>query len=311
MEQWPLSRVLRNENVRNLEVRMRRIGSDRQRIFSHSGAIVREPSGKQIAFLTINDVTERKKAEQRLILLDTSVSNLNDIVLITDAEPIDEPGPRIVFVNAAFERITGYASSEALGRSPRFLAGAKTDRRILAEIRQALMKRQPIRRQIINCRKDGTEYWLDTDIVPIFDAAGKCTHFAAIGSDITEEKKTEEQIAEQAALLDKTRDAIVVRDLKGKILFWNKGAERMYGWKRQEAVGRNIGELLYTNPKKFEELNELTISQGEWYGEVQQLTRDRTRDYRRRTRRTLIRDNEGHPKSMLRDQYGCHREEED
>jgi len=66
VEQWPLSRVLRNESVRNLEVRLRRIGSDWQRIFSHSGAIVREPSGKQIAFLTINDITERKHAEDEI-----------------------------------------------------------------------------------------------------------------------------------------------------------------------------------------------------------------------------------------------------
>jgi signal transduction histidine kinase len=66
LEQWPLSRVLRNESVRNLEVRLRRIGSDWQRIFSHSGAIVREPSGKQIAFLTINDITERKHAEDEI-----------------------------------------------------------------------------------------------------------------------------------------------------------------------------------------------------------------------------------------------------
>ncbi len=66
IEQWPLLRVLRNENVRNLEVRMRWIGSDRQRVFSHSGAILREPSGKQIAFLTIDDITERKHAEDEI-----------------------------------------------------------------------------------------------------------------------------------------------------------------------------------------------------------------------------------------------------
>jgi PAS domain S-box-containing protein len=73
LEQWPLSRVLRNESVRNLEVRLRRIGSDWQRIFSHSGAIVREPSGKQIAFLTINDITKRKHAEDEIRVLNAEL----------------------------------------------------------------------------------------------------------------------------------------------------------------------------------------------------------------------------------------------
>ena len=426
LEQWPLSRILRNEDIRNLEVRLRRIGSEWQRIFSHSGAIVREASGKQTAFLTINDITERKKSEQRLTLLAACVSQLNDIVLITESNPINEPGPRIVFVNEAFERITGYTSAEAIGPSPRFLQGAKTDRRILTEIRLALAQHQPIRRQIINYGKEGNEYWLDMDIVPIFDVLGKCTHFVAIESDISEAKKNEEQllwktaffeaqvhsaldgilivdgegnkilqnqrmvdlwalpleiandsgdqrqfewichrikmprqfaekvaylyahpdevshdeielidgrffyrysapvrgkdgkyygriwafrdmtdrklaeaqIAEQAAFLDKARDAILVRDLAGNILFWNKGAERMYGWPRQEVVGRNIGEFLYTDPKKFEEVNDLTISRGEWHGELQHLTKERNQ-ITVEGRWTLIRDNEGHPKSVL------------
>jgi signal transduction histidine kinase len=72
----------------------------------------------------------------------------------------------------------------------------------------------------------------------------------------------------------------------------------MYGWTRQEAVGRNIGELLYTDPKKFEEANGLAISQGEWHGELQHLTKDRG-EITVEARWTLIRDNEGHPKSVL------------
>ena len=120
----------------------------------------------------------------------------------------------------------------------------------------------------------------------------------ALQTEMVEGKRGEEQIAEQAALLDKARDSILVRDLEGKILFWNKGSERMYGWTRQEAVGRNIGELLYPNPKKFEEIKGQTISQDEWHGELQQLTKDR-QELTVEARWTLIRDNEGHPKSVL------------
>lgn len=241
---------------------------------------------------------EHRQAEQALTLLTTCVSHLNDIVLITEAEPLDEPGPRIVFVNEAFERLTGYTRAEALGKSPRFLQGEKTDRRILAEIREALTQRRPIRSEIINYGKDGTEYWFDMDIVPIFSATGKCTHYAAIERDITDRKRAEERIAEQAALLDKAQDAIITRDLEGKILFWNKGAERMYGWRGEEVVGGNVGGLLYAHPKKFAEAHRQAIRQGEWHGELQHLTKDR-REITVEARWTVIRDKEGQPKSVL------------
>ena len=74
-------------------------------------------------------------AQQQLALLEACVARLNDIVLITEADPYDEPGPRIVFVNDAFERLTGYRREEVLGKSPRFLQGPLTDRGELDRIR--------------------------------------------------------------------------------------------------------------------------------------------------------------------------------
>jgi PAS domain S-box-containing protein len=140
--------------------------------------------------------------------------------------------------------------------------------------------------------------FLDRYSAPVRNKDGK--HYGRIWAfrDITDRKRANERIAEQAALLDKARDAILVRDLEGKILFWNQGAARMYGWTSQEVVGRNIGGLLYTNPEKFEEVNGLAVSQGEWHGELQHLTKDR-REITIEARWTLIRDNEGQPKSVL------------
>ncbi len=187
---------------------------------------VYQAGDKKVIQCNIRDITARKKSDQRMILLDTCVSNLNDIVLIMEADPIDEPGPRIVFVNDAFERITGYTSKEALGRSPRFLHGEKTDRGILAEIHQAMAQRQPIRRQIIHYAKDGTERWFDIDIIPIFDAAGKCTHFATIKRDITEGKKSEEQLLWKTAFFEaevnSALDGIIVVDSEGQKVLQNQ-----------------------------------------------------------------------------------------
>jgi PAS domain S-box-containing protein len=381
---------------------------------------------QQVIQCNIRDITEKKVAQRRANLLDTCIANLNDIILITDASPLEEPGPKIVFVNDAFERITGYSSSDAIGRSPRFLQGKKTDHGVLREIHQALVQEQPIRRQVVNYRKNGTEYLMDIDMVPVLNGDGKCTNFVAIEHDITEQKlaehalvaserkfrmlfdlaidgifmvrdgvfvdcnpkgleifgatreqlignspasfsppsqpdgrnsvekaeelhqltlegfpqtfawdqlrldgtlihtdvslnrlelgdvvyvhavvrdvsarrRAEEQIAEQASLLDQTQDAIIVRDLEGRILFWNKGAERMYGWTSQEVKGIDLDGFLEKNPKKFSEVNNLTIKNDEWSGELQHFTRDGT-ELTIESRWTLIRGQDGQPKSTL------------
>lgn len=220
-------------------------------------------SDKKVIQCNIRDITERKKSEQRLNLLNTCIANLNDIVLVTEADPIDEPGPRIVFVNEAFERLTGYNSAEALGRSPRFLQGEKTDRRILTEIRQALTQHLPIRRQIINYGKDGTEYWLDIDIVPILNATGKCTHFAAIERDITEQKRAEMGAIRLASIVESSDDAIIGKDLNSIITSWNEGAKRLFGYTASEMAGTSIMRLIPAD-RQDEELQILTkIKHGE------------------------------------------------
>jgi len=86
--------------------------------------------------------------------------------------------------------------------------------------------------------------------------------------------------------------------MEGKILFWNKGAERVYGWTREEVIAGNVDSLLYTDQERFKEANRLTLCQGEWQGELQHLTKDRPA-ITVEAHWTLIRDNEGHPKSVL------------
>ncbi len=133
-----------------------------------------------------------KPADQALLsnfkLLATAVSRLNDIVLITEAEPIDQPGPRIVFVNDAYERRTGYSREEAIGNTPRMLQGPKTQRAELDRIRVALTAWEPVRAELINYTKAGKEFWLELDIVPVADDNGRYTHWIAIERDITDRK---------------------------------------------------------------------------------------------------------------------------
>ena len=126
---------------------------------------------------------------QQLALLGLCLAQLNDVVLITDARPSDEGGPRIVYVNDAFERVTGYPRAQALGRSPRFLQGKNTQAAERLQLRQALDARQAVRVELINYTQAGQEFWVDLDIVPVINEAGLCTNYIGIQRDITEKKK--------------------------------------------------------------------------------------------------------------------------
>lgn len=162
-----------------------------------------QPDGPQDAanitlFFTLQDVTERRRSENQLRLLEKAVSSLNDMVLITEAEPVSEPGPRIVFVNEAFERMTGYGRDEVLGRSPRILQGADTSRVEIARIRDALSAWQPVRAELINYTKAGRPFWVEVVIQPITDERGWYTHWVAVERDITERRAAEQKLHELA-----------------------------------------------------------------------------------------------------------------
>jgi PAS domain S-box-containing protein len=130
-----------------------------------------------------------------------AIERIDDIVLITEAEPIDGEGPRIVFVNDAFVRKTGYSREEAIGRTPRMLQGPRTQRSELARIRNALGSWQSVRAEVINYTKDGREFWLEIKIAPLADRNGRHTHWVAVERDITARKTAElSQIAEAEVL---------------------------------------------------------------------------------------------------------------
>ncbi len=145
----------------------------------------------------IKDITRRKQREERLRLLESVVVNANDAVLIAEAEPIDEPGPRIVFVNEAFQHMTGYTLEEVRYKTPRILQGDKTQRSELDKIRYALENWQSVRVELINYRKDGSEFWVEINISPVANETGWYTHWVSVQRDITERKLAEEQLKTQ------------------------------------------------------------------------------------------------------------------
>ena len=194
---------------------------------------------------TVQDITEQYRSQEELRLLHACVARIQDIVMITEASPIREPGPRIVFVNQAFEKITGYRTNEVQGRSPRFLQGAGTDRMELHRIRLALEKRDPVSAELINYSKSGEEFWLEMNIVPVYDANRKLTHFVATQRDITQRKRAEAEI-ERLAFYDQLTGLPNRRLLMDRLKHALDAAAR-----RPDA-----GALLYIDLDNFKALND-------------------------------------------------------
>ncbi|MDB5886826.1 MAG: sensor signal transduction histidine kinase [Polaromonas sp.] len=166
------------------------------------------------------DVTERRDEQAQLRLLQTAVSRLNDMVIITEAQAQGNAGPRIVFVNDAFERQSGYSRGEALGQTTRLFWGPNTQRAELERIRIAMDQWQPVRAEIVMYTKDGKERWLETDIAPIAGKSGQFTHWVAVERDITERRQHQQEILrlngelEERVLLRTTELELANRELE-------------------------------------------------------------------------------------------------
>lgn len=137
---------------------------------------------------------ELAKANEQLKLLEAAIVNTNDTVIITEAKPTDITQAGIVYVNQAFTRATGYSYKEVLGQPRRIFQGPNTDPDQLDRIRESLLKRESVHVEVINYRKDGSEFWADMTIAPIINENNELTHFVSIERDTTKRKQLETEL---------------------------------------------------------------------------------------------------------------------
>ena len=211
IEGQPFSGRYRDTNKKGetvwLDARVRRIQDDAGRCIGIMGAS--------------RDVTAETQQEDLLHLKRAIVRQARDNILVTEAEfsPV-LGGHRIVYANPSLLENTGYTIDELIGRTPKMLQGPKSDPEAMGRIRERLQAWKPVREEILNYRKDGSEFWVELDISPLADATGHYTHWISVQRDVTERRQVEAVLRANEerfrALVEYGFDAFNVIDDKGR-----------------------------------------------------------------------------------------------
>jgi two-component system cell cycle sensor histidine kinase/response regulator CckA len=144
---------------------------------------------------------------------------------------------------------------------------------------------------------NGRKVWFEMSNT-LLELPGQPAMLLTVFRNITERKRAEKQMQEQARLLDMAHDAILMKDAEEKIIYWNRGAEQLYGWTAEEALGRKVTDLLYRDTAAFEQAKKSLLADGDWSGELRQVTKP-GKEVIVHSRETLMLDAEGNPKSVL------------
>ena len=149
----------------------------------------------------IIDVSDRRRSEARLRLVESAVVHARDAVVILESEPNAAPGRCVLYANDAFCEITGYGVEELRGRSLHFLRGPESDSATLERMREALDKGEPFKGELLNYRRDGSTFWVEISVVPVPDSMGQCAHWVMIQRDIGDRKRSELVLQRSEAML--------------------------------------------------------------------------------------------------------------
>ncbi len=264
-----LQRVLQGESVIGLEIKQQR--KDGTLLDgSVSAAPLHDANGRLRGFIGLaEDITRRKEAEEVLRTQAQVLASMGEGVAVTDRRG------HILHTNPAFDAMFGYESGELLGRHCNILncsppeANLPLHKKILHQINTT----GSWSGEFENRQKDGTPFFTQAHI-SVLEMGGKKLYIS-VQEDITERRRAQETMRRQAELLDLAHDAILALDPRGRISYWNQGAEALYGWTRGQALGRPAHELLATRfPETLTDIEQQVLEQGHWEGELVHTTRD-------------------------------------
>jgi PAS domain S-box-containing protein len=224
-----------------------------------------------LILLTFDDVTERKQSERTTSLLAAIVDYSEDAILSKKLNGT------ITSWNKSAERLFGYTLEEAIGQHITLIVPWERRSEEEGILRRLAEGERVDHFETVRRRKDGTTLDVSLTISPIRDAAGRVIGASNVARDITDRKRSERALAEQARLLDLSNDAIFVRDSSDRVTYWNSAASELYGFTREEALGQVCHALLSTQfPAPLEKIKEELHREERWSGELIHTRKDGT-----------------------------------
>lgn len=203
---------------------------------------------------------ELRNALRQTHLFAAAIRSCGVGILISDPRQAENP---TVFVNPAFEKITGYTSAEVLGQNCRMLQGSGTDAKLVEEMRQAIKEAKPFSGLVLNYRKDGAPFWNQLNINPVFDEAGQLMNFVGLQHDVTDRVKAEHDLrdsqARLQAILDNTTSIIYIKDHDSRLLLANKSFEKLFHLRQEDVLGKDNHELYPQTTADILRANDLKV----------------------------------------------------
>ena len=281
-----------------MDIEYRIVRSDSEIRWVHCrGFQVRDANGVLIRITGIaRDVTQRKQTEEALRrseeLYRTLAESAQDVIFVINRHYCLDYG------NQEMARLLGLSPAELIGRPVSRFSQAEAVTQQRRHFDTVIESGRPLRFEE-KLSFQNVEMWFGTQFVPIRNPAGEVSGVLGVARDITEHKHAENKIREQAALLDQAHEAITVRDLEGRLLYWNRGAQQLYGWSAAEVLCR-VAEEFFAKEKaaQFGPIKERVLQSAEWAGELNNVTKAGQKLVVM-SRWTLIRDEGQQPKSIL------------
>ncbi|MEG4346825.1 PAS domain S-box protein [Microcoleus sp. A003_D6] len=298
------STAFANRSLYEVEFRMRRYDGE-YRYMSCRGVPILNADGSIREWVGANtDITDRKQAEEELCeqqtalrdrntLLNSILESTPDIIVVKDGEG------RYVAINSNGANFLGRSIEEIIGKDDLELLSPDTAREMMAKDRQVLAAGITESYEEDVSSQDETTKTFFTTKAAWRDAQGNILGIIATTRDISDRKKVDRTLRQTLEILDLASDSIIIRDMDDRIIYWNQGAEKLYGGTKAEVAGEHIHTFLETIfPKPLETLLPEFFERGSWEGELHHTTRD-NRHIIVASRWTLQRDAEGKPCAQL------------
>ncbi len=226
-----INELVRTKEVQTIEFEFER--RDGTSFWALLTIAVNEIRGNKEFYGMVIDISERKKIEQDLLLLKTSVEQSESPLMITDSNP------KILYVNPAYIKITGYTEKELLGKNPSILKSDITAEKIYIDLWNTITAGKVWKGIFINKRRNGEFYSDRTIITPVKNKHGVITHFVANKEDITKEAKKNEKILQLYTATENSPNSVMILDADMKITYVNKAFEKITGYSADEVLGLN------------------------------------------------------------------------